>query len=445
MTKTLIYQMFRSAVIILTLLGLPTAQAALTIEITEGVEGALPIAIVPFASDDSNPSWGNDLTTVIMADLHRSGRFKVLPQTDLIARPTEPGKVSFHDWRLLGMDNLLIGSVKTGAQGYEVRFYLFDVLKSRQIKAFSLPVQAATLRATAHKISDMVYEALIGEPGAFLTRVAYVTVQHRAGAAGIHTLWIADADGHNPRDILTSPTEIMSPAWSPDGTKLAYARFEKDHFVVYVQNIAAGTRAVVASALGHNGAPAWSPDGNKLALTMQHKRHPGDAGNFDIYILDLRSKVMTRVTEHWAVETHPAWSPDASYLVFTSDRSGRPQIYRKALGGGKEERLTFEGVENDRASFAPNGKMLAMIHANSGEYRVAVFDLETGQLRVLTDSTLDESPSFAPNGSMIIYATTFKNAKILAAISVDGRVKQRLSQEGRVLDPAWSPLLQTSQ
>ena len=437
---------FRCVVAIaLIFIGSHAAQAALTIEITEGVEGALPIAIVPFASEGADALLGTDLATIVWKDLERSGRFKPLPQTDLIARPSDPGKVNFRDWRLLGMDNLLIGSVKATPQGYEVRFYLFDVIKGQQIKAFSLPTQVATLRATAHKISDMVYEALIGAPGAFLTRVAYVTVQHRAGGASVHTLWIADADGYGPRDILNSPTEIMSPAWSPDGTKLAYARFENDHFVLYVQDIATGTREVVAKALGHNGAPAWSPDGTKLALTMQQKRHPGDAGNFDIYILDLGSRAFTRFTDHWAVETHPAWSPDGRYLIFTSDRSGRPQIYRKALAGGKEERLTFEGAENDRASFSPNGKILAMIHANSGEYRVAVFELETGQLRVLTDSSLDESPSFAPNGSMIIYATTFKNAKILAAVSVDGRVKQRITETGRVLDPAWSPLLPTLQ
>ena len=432
------------AILILTL-GLPPAQAALTIEITEGVESALPIAIVPFASEGVDAQAGTELTTIVWKDLERSGRFKPLPLTDVVSRPSDPSKVNFHDWRLLGMDNLLIGTVKPNAQGYEVRFYLFDVLKERQIKAFSLPTKPATLRATAHKISDMIYEALIGEPGAFSTRIAYVTVLHKAGAASVHTLWIADADGYGPHDILNSPTEIMSPAWSPDGTKLAYSRFENDHFVLYVQDIASGTREIVAKALGHNGAPAWSPDGTKLALTMQNKRNPGDAGNFDIYILDLRSKALTRFTDHWAVETHPAWAPNGTYLVFTSDRGGRPQIYRKNLAGGKEVRLTFEGAENDRASFSPNGKMLAMIHANSGEYRVAVFDLETNQLRVLTDSSLDESPSFAPNGSMIIYATTFKSAKILAAVSVDGRIKQRLSQEGRVLDPAWSPLLPASQ
>ncbi len=435
----------RIAVMGFMLMGWSASHAALTIEITEGVEGALPIAIVPFGSENADALIGQDLTSIIAKDLERSGRFKPLPQTDLVARPTEPGKVNFQDWRMLGQDNLLIGSVKGIAGGYEVRFFLFDVLKGQQIKAFSLPAQAITLRATAHKISDMVYEALIGEPGAFSTRIAYVTVQHKAATASVHTLWIADADGYAPRDILNSPTEIMSPAWSPDGTKLAYSRFENDHFVLYVQDIATTTREVVANSLGHNGAPAWSPDGTKLALAMQHKRNTADAGNFDIYLLDLSSKKLTRFTDHWAVETHPAWSPDGSYLVFTSDRGGRPQIYRKALAGGKEVRLTFEGVENDRASFSPNGKMLAMIHANGGEYRVAVFDLETGQLRVLTDSSLDESPSFAPNGSMIIYATTYKNAKILAAVSVDGRVKQRLSQEGRVLDPAWSPLLRTSQ
>lgn len=435
----------RIAIFIVTLLMLPVAHAVLTIEITEGVEGALPIAIVPFASEGADVLVGGDLTTIVWKDLERSGRFKPLPLTDLVARPSDPGKVNFRDWRLLGQDNLLIGSVKAVAQGYEVRFYLFDVLKERQIKAFSLPVQTATLRATAHKISDMVYEALIGEPGAFSTRIAYVTVQHKTASTSTHTLWIADSDGYGQHDILNSPAEIMSPAWSPDGSRLAYSTFENDHFVLYVQNVSTGARELVAHALGHNGAPAWSPDGTKLALAMQQKRHPGDAGNFDIYILDLRTKVFTRFTEHWAVETHPAWSPDGTYLVFTSDRSGRPQIYRKSLAGGKDERLTFEGVENDRASFSPNGKMLAMIHANGGEYRVAVFDLETGQLRVLTDSSLDESPSFAPNGSMIIYATTFKNAKILAAVSVDGRVKQRIPEVRSVLDPAWSPLLSTSQ
>ncbi len=420
----------------------PSAHAVLTIEITEGVQGAIPIAVIPFAWEGAGPP-PEDFAKIVANDLGRSGRFKVLPARDYenIAKPSDPSQVNFRDWRLLNQDNLLIGRVRPNATGYDVQFYLFNIFKGTQMVAFNVAATFDRMRIIGHQISDIVYETLIGQRGAFNTRIAYVTRQRGQGKYR-YALVIADADGENPREILVSSTEVYSPAWSPDGTKLAYARFEGNHAVVYVQDVVSGARTIVAEAIGHNGAPAWSPDGKRLALAMQNKKTSASASNFDIYILDLQTKNLTRFTEHWAIETYPAWSPDGKYIVFTSDRSGHVQIYRKPVAGGTEERITFQGAENDRAVFSPNGKMLAMVNGNGGEYRIAVLELDTGQVRVLTEGKLDESPSFAPNGSMILYARTYRKTgeEVLSAVSVDGRFDFPLSEQGTsVREPAWSP------
>ncbi len=418
-----------------------SVSATLTIEITEGVQGTIPIAVIPFAWEGAGPP-PEDIAKIVSADLGRSGRFRVLPARDFesVAKPSDPSQVNFRDWRLLNQDNLLIGSIRPNATGYDVQFYLFNVFKGRQMVAFNVAATFDRMRIVAHQISDIVYETLIGVRGAFNTRIAYVTLTRTQGKTR-YALVVADADGENPREILVSTTEVLSPAWSPDGTKLAYARFEGNHAVVYVQDVASGTREIVSQALGHNGAPAWSPDGKKLALAMQNKK-PGGNSNFDIYVLDLQTKNLTRFTDHWAIETYPAWSPDGKYIAFTSDRSGRVQIYRKPVGGGKEERVTFQGNENDRAVYSPDGKLLATVQGNGGEYRIAVLELETGQVRVLTEGKLDESPSFAPNGSMILYARTYLKTgeEVLSAVSVDGRFDFPLSEQGKsVREPAWSP------
>ncbi len=410
--------------------------AALTIEITQGVEGALPIAVVPFGWEGpGRPPV--DVAAVIAADLHRSGRFFPLPVSDMISRPHEGSRINFADWRLLGVDNLVVGRVRATETGFEVRFQLFDVYRGIQQTGYSVRTTAQRLRFTAHQISDIIYETLLGEPGAFATRIAYVTEIVQTDGSRRYSLQVADADGYNPRPILTSHRPLMSPAWSPDGRRIAYVSFEKGRPAVYVQDVATGERQLVSFYPGLNNAPAWSPDGRRLALVLSR------AGSPDIYILDLESRKLTRLTRSFAIDTEPVWSPDGSAIVFTSDRGGKPQLYRLTLRSGKIERLTFEGSYNARAAWSPDGKLLAMVHGVKGQYHIAVLELATGLLRVLTDTPLDESPSFAPNGSMIIYATEVGKRGILSAVSVDGRVHQRLElQEGDAREPAWSPYLQ---
>ncbi|MBV2090563.1 MAG: Tol-Pal system beta propeller repeat protein TolB [Candidatus Thiodiazotropha sp. (ex Ctena orbiculata)] len=409
-------------------------KAELTIEITEGVEGALPIAVVPFGT----PGRGQpavDLAEVINADLQRSGRFKTIPRADMLSRPTSDREVEFKDWRALGVENLVVGQVEsTGAGTYQVQFQLLDVYRGQQLSGYSIPTTASNLRNTAHRIADIIYESLLGIPGAFSTRVAYITSTRLADGKSRIGLNVADADGHNPETIVTSSEPLMSPAWSPDGMKIAYVSFEGGQSAVYVQGVYTGKRQKVTSFKGINGAPSWSPDGRKLALTLSK------GGNPDIYIYDMRSRKLQQITRHYSIDTEPAWSPDGKSLVFTSDRGGKPQIYRVSAFGGKAQRVTFENSYNARASFSPDGKLLTFVTQDEGNYRIAVQDLKTGVMQVLSQGRLDESPSFAPNGSMIIYGAKAGRRGVLAAVSTDGRVRQRLAlQEGDVREPDWSP------
>jgi len=424
---------FRAVLLYLTI-GAGAAPAALTIEITQGMEGAMPIAVVPFGWTGSAAGAPENIAAIISSDLSRSGRFTPLPDRDLVAHPTDAEQVQFHNWRMLNVDNLVIGQVtETGAGGYTVQFQLFDVFRGKQLIGFSFPASHADLRRVAHHISDLIYKELTGEDGAFNTRIAYVTTANR-GEQKSYTLLVADSDGYNPQTILNSGQPLMSPAWSSDGKRIAYVSFENKTAEIYTQDIASGARRKVASFKGINGAPAWSPDGRRLALTLSQD------GNPEIYTMDLASLALKRLTSNAAIDTEPAWSPDGRSLVFTSDRGGAPQLYRIAASGGQAQRVTFEGKYNAGADFSPDGRKLAMVHGEGGAYRIAVLDIETGLLRVLTDGQLDESPSFSPNGSMIIYATGTGNREVLAAVSVDGRFRQRLSlQAGNVREPAWSP------
>lgn len=413
------------------LLPLGSATAALTINITEGVEGALPIAIVPFGQETAVPE---DIAAIVASDLRRSGRFAPLPERDLLARPHAAAEVNFGDWRALGTDNLVVGNIRAIGPGqYEVRFELFDVFRGAQLTGYRFTSGAQELRTVAHQISDIIYETLTGQPGAFNTRIGYVTASG-AKRGQTYSLQVADSDGYNSQTILTSKQPILSPAWSPDGTRLAYLSFENRRQQIYVQDVSSGRRDLVASYPGLNGAPAFSPDGRRLAMTLSKD------GNPEIYVLNLASKALTRLTTNAAIDTEPTWSPDGNALVFTSDRGGRPQLYRMSSSGGTAQRITFEGDYNAKGVFSPNGDMLAMIQGQGSTYRIAVQNIQSGEVRVLTDRSLDESPSFAPNGSMILYATNEGAQGELAAVSIDGRVRQSLVlQEGDVREAVWSP------
>jgi TolB protein len=315
-----------------------------------------------------------------------------------------------------------------------VQFQLLDVYRGTQLAGQRFDGGSDALRGIAHRISDLLYETLTGERGAFFSPIAYVLESPTAKEDQRYRLQVADSDGANPRTILESRQPILSPAWSPDGKKLAYAAFESGHLRVYRQEIASGIRHEVAGFPGINSAPAWSPDGSRLALTLSRD------GNPEIYLVDLRSGQLQRLTENSAIDTEPAFAPDGQSLVFTSDRGGRPQIYQMPAGGGSSTRLTFTGDYNAHPRFAPDGRKLVLVHGEEGRHRIALFDLASRTLQVLTDPGLHESPSFAPNGGLIVYATTDSEGATLAVVSSDGRVRQRLAVPGgKAREPAWAP------
>lgn len=403
----------------------------LTIEITKGVDSLIPIAITPFVSTRPLPE---DLAAIVSSDLRRSGRFEPLSSDAYQERPGTLSQVNFDNMRNLRVDYIVVGEAASSGGNYQVRCQLGDVAQGGSLLERSFNVPAGDLRRLAHHISDLIYAKLIGEPGAFDTRIAYITALPQSGRTTYHLL-VADADGHNPNEVLASADPIMSPAWSPDGERLAYVSFEGHKAQIIVQDVFTGARRTVASFPGINGAPAWSPDGRRLALTLSKD------GNPEIYLLDPDSGSLQRLTNNDAIDTEPAWSPDGRSIVFTSDRGGGPQIYRLSLDGGQPERLTFSGDYNAAPALSPDGRYLALVHRQGGKFYIAVMDMQTRQLQILTEGGLDESPSFAPNGRMILYATSQRGREVLAAVSVDGRIRQTLGLLNRdVREPAWGPL-----
>ena len=411
-----------------------------TIDIKNGTATATPIAVVPFAFEGAGLPPETDVADVNRNDMNRCGQFRALAKADIIEFPTRGGEIKFPTWNMLKQAYIVVGrQIESPSGDIRVEFELFDVAKQQQLLGLAITGQRTGLRDVAHQISDLVYEKITGVRGAFWTRVAYIT-STGLGNNIQYALMVADSDGVNPQTVVHSHEPLLSPAWSPDSRKLAYVSYERGNSSIYIQEIVTGSREVVSSNKGINGAPAFSPDGSRLALTLSY------GGNPDIYIMDLAGRHTNQITKHFAIDTEATWLPDGQSLVFTSDRSGKPQIYQAAAGGGDATRITFQGEYNASPSVSYDGKRIAMVQGSGNVYRIAVLDRTTGESKAISPGSLDEHPSFAPNGSMILYAATEGTRGVLYAVSADGRVRQRLVlADGDVREVAWSPYRQRGQ
>ncbi len=409
--------------------------AELRIEITQGAGRRAPVAVVPFGWEGGQAGAPMDVADVIGADLSRSGRFAPIPADNMLQLPTTGLEVDFDDWSTLGVEAVIVGRVtQTGDNAYSVQFQLFDVFKHVQLVGYRMPASRGTMRRVAHRAADMIFEKLTGIQGVFATQIAYVTAQGN-GRDRLFTLVVSDSDGENEHTIMESTDPIMSPAWSPDSRRLAYVSFEGDRSTVFVQTLRTGNRIKISDRQGINGAPAFSPDGRKLVLTLG-----GADGNLDVFVMDIVTKAINRLTTNRAIDTEGTWSPDGKHVFFTSDRSGGPQVYRVSVAGGTPKRITFEGSYNARPRLSPDGSKLAMVHLDRGNYRIAVLDLENENFRVLSVGRQDESPSFAPNSDTLIYATRAGRNGVLETVSADGLIRQRMgSGKADVREPVWSP------
>ncbi|MGH8077569.1 MAG: Tol-Pal system beta propeller repeat protein TolB [Lysobacter sp.] len=411
-------------------------QQGLELDIVGGNAAALPIAVVPMPYQGGGAAPATDVSEVITADLNRSGQFRGLPVKDIVERPTRGSEVNYPTWRALNQDYLVVGRVlDAGGGSYRVEYELFDVAKQERLLGFAMTARSNAMRDVAHQIADAVYEKVLGVRGAFFTRVAYITATG-TGKGSRYALMVADSDGYSPQTVVRSPEPLLSPSWSPDGARLAYVSFEGGNSSIFIQNISSGSREMVAKFRGINGAPAFSPDGRRLALTLSR------SGNPEIYVMDLGSRALTQLTNHFGIDTEPTWSADSSSLYFTSDRGGKPQIYRVAASGGSAARVTFQGSYNASADVSFDGKKIVTAQGAGNTYRIAMMDTSLGAPRwnTLSPGSLDESPSFAPNGAMILYAAREGRRGVLYAVSADARVRQRLVlADGDVREPAWGP------
>ena len=422
----LMYPLILFGVVFLTT---PIANAALEIEISGGGTSQIPIAVVPFGGAANTRE---NINEIIAADLNRSGLFRLLETRGMANLPTKPADIKYAEWTALQAQAITVGNVESVAGGrLKVSFQLLDALKQTQLAGMDYQIAPSQTRTTAHKIADIIYQKLTGQSGIFASRIAYITKSGKR-----YALQVADADGHSPQTVVSSNEPLISPSWSPDGTKLAYVSFEKKKPIIFVQSLTSGSREILANYKGNNSAPAWSPDGSKLAIVLTY------GANSQIYTISSSGGNLKQITKSTAIDTEPAFSPDGTQIYFSSDRGGKPQIYKVSADGGAASRVTFEGSYNVSPRFSPDGKSLAYIRNDGGKFKVAMQDLASGQVQILSEGSQDESPSFAPNGRVILYATKVRGRGALAAVSSDGKVRQRLNDAtgGDVREPAWGPL-----
>lgn len=418
----------------LALVGAIPAQAALQVNITKSSNQAIPIAISPFGTKGG--TLPVDIARVASDDLASTGLFKVMSRKGMVATPTSPDQVNYDNWRTASVDNLVVGSAAPNGQGgYQITFNLLDVTQGRSIASYQITAGAGHLRDAAHTVANLIYQKFIGKKGYFLSRIAYITVTNDKDGGRRFRLVVSDYDGHDPTTVYSSRDPIMSPAWSPDGKKLAYVAFNvnKGRSSLRIQDLATGKIHVISSRPGINGAPAWSPDGSKLALTLSPD------GNPDIYVYNLNTQQMTQLTRSDSIDTEPTWSPDGQHIAFTSDRGGQPQIYQISSHGGPVQRLTYDGKSNQRAQYSPDGQSMVMVQQSDSGYRIAIMDMQSGNVHIVSKGPLDDSPGFAPNGQAVIYAKQGSSNE-LATVSVDGSARTRLSEGGEVREPAWGPI-----
>lgn len=422
------------------MLGNAVFAAELNIEITQGVDNPIPVAIVPFSWSGSD-SLSEDIGAIVAADLQQVGEFRALSPNNMLSMPDEASKVYFRDWRILDQDYLLVGKItrSPGSQLVQVQYEFFDVNRERKLVGEVLTGGVNELRDIAHEISNVVFEQVTGTKGAFSTEILYVSAQFVSPEMTQFRIEKADYDGHRSQVLVESQEPLMSPTWSPDGSQIAYVSFETNLPRIYIQEIMTGQRRQITNFPGINSSPTWSPDGRKLAMVLSKDGSP------DIYVMDLMTNQLTRLTDHPRIETEPSWTGDSRSVLFTSDRTGQPQIYQVSVNGGFAERLTFDCFYCAKGRFLPDGKNLVHVRRDTRDdntYGIAIFNIETQRVITLTDTSLDESPSVAPNGSMIMFATKVGGRGILDAVSIDGRVKFRLpSAQGDVREPSWSPFL----
>lgn len=411
-------------------------EKGLEIDIVGGNAAALPIAVVPMPYRGGGVAPETDVAAVVRADLDRSGQFRSLPVASMVEQPTSGGEIQYPTWRLLKQDYLVVGRVLDAGDGsYRVEYELFDVARQQRLLGLAMTARGSAMRDVAHQMADAIYEKITGVRGAFWTRIAYVT-QVGLGQQARYALMVADADGYNPQTVVRSPEPLLSPSWSPDGRRLAYVSFERGNSSIYIQDITTGARELLTSFRGINGAPSFSPDGRRMAMSLSR------SGNPEIYVMDLGSKALTRITNQFGIDTEPTWSEDGNTLYFTSDRGGRPQIYQVPAGGGSATRITFQGSYNASPTVSFDGKKIAVAQGSGSVYRIALLDRSLGSPRwsTLSPGSLDESPSFAPNASMVAYAAREGRRGVLYVVSSDGRVRQRLVlADGDVREPAWGP------